>query len=598
MGIYAPRSGLGGIGGEALMKRRLFLFLTALLFLSAGEKPDRPNFVLITIDTWRADYLSASGSGRVQTPFLDGLAKEGSYLKRVDAPTPLTTPSHASILTGLYPKNHGIRDNSHFRLRESVRTMAQLFKEEGYRTIAVVSAAPLRDTYGLDRGFDVYDDQDIGVEGDEAIAPSSREGRASAERALRCANGAVNQSLFIWLHLYDPHFPYTPPSPFSDRYAADPYAGEVAYVDKVLGDFVKALRASRKGRWTVLVTGDHGEGLGENSEMTHGILLYKQTREVPLILWDSEKRPAAFGSGPKSLVDILPTVVELFSLRLCKGDGVSLFRSTSNSRWLFSETLCPSTEFGLNPGLSARRDDEIYIQHGTSFEVYREPDEGRNLIGAESRFAASADAETKRFFGEDLSPPSNLQLSDEELKSLESLGYVASSAAGRRKMSACDLREFSRDFWKYYNRGEMDRSKGTLDDALSCYGFLAKRYPNSPVFHLRVGYVLVMMGRFGEAKEEFATCVRLDPRNSDGLINLGNFMREERNFKAAEQFYLSAVSCERGKARAHYNLGMLYADDLKNGRLAAEHLRRFLELAPHAPERATAESTLNALSPK
>lgn len=577
------------------MKKNALLLLTVFLFISAAADHEKPNFLLVTIDTWRADYISASGSGRVQTPFLDKLAKEGSYLKRIDAPAPLTTPSHASILTGLYPINHGIRDNSHFRLRDNIKTMAQLFKENGYRTIGVVSAAPLKKNYGLNRGFDIYDDQGIGTEGDEALAPSRRDGRTSTDRALERVRTVNGGNIFVWLHLYDPHYPYAPPPEFRNTYPNDPYAGAVAYVDKVLSDFVTRLMAEKKGRWIVLITGDHGEGLGEKDEMTHGFLLYKQTREVPLILWDSEKKPGSFGAGSKNLVDIFPTVIELLSFRQSRCDGVSLFANTSNARWLFSEAFCPLMDFGLNPALLARKDDEIYIKHGTSVEVYQGSDEEKDLYETSKSFATAAQTELRKFFGGEEVPSPNLKLTDEELKALTSLGYIGSSSHVPQGATSCDLREFSKDFSRYFSRGEEERYKGHLDKALYYYGIMTNKYPNSHVLHLHKGYVLVEMKKFSEAKEEFIVCLKLDSRNSDALLNLGNIMKREGKFKEAEKFYCSALSCEEDKAWAHYDLGILYSEELKNNTQAIKHLQRFLELSPNAPQRSSVENLIKTL---
>jgi arylsulfatase A-like enzyme len=582
---------------EVGVKKSVLLFIAVILFISAAPDQSKPNFLLVTIDTWRSDYISASGCRKVQTPFIDKLAGEGSYIKRVDTPSPITTPAHASILTGLYPINHGIRDNSHFRLKDNIRTMAQLFKDSGFKTIAVISGAPLKRNYGLDRGFDVYDDEGLGtegVEGDDGMFPSSRDARKSAERALESAGKTQKGNVFIWLHLYDPHYPYTPPGEFLKKYPQDPYAGEVAYVDKVLGDFVPALMAGNKVRWIILVTGDHGEGLGENSEETHGFLLYKQTREVPLILWDSERKMDDFGTGAKSLIDIYPTVVELFSFQKSGCDGVSLFKNTSASRWLFSETLYPTMSFGANPAFLARKDDEICIRHGTSMEVYQGADEKNNLCETRKVFAAAAAAELKKFFGDGHAPSSNLKLTDEETKALASLGYIGSSQVPQ-KISSCDLREFSKDFTRYFSRGNRELAKGDLGKALFYYDMMIKEYPNSSVLHFDKGGLFVEMKRFSEAKEEFRTCLELDPRSGHAMLNLGNIMMMEGKPAEAEKFYLSSLSCEEDQALVHLNLGILYSQNLKNNNLAIKHLRRFLELCPDYAQRNNIENQIRAL---
>jgi tetratricopeptide (TPR) repeat protein len=577
------------------MKKATFLVLAVLFLISAIPNQKKPNFLLITIDTWRADYISASGSGKVQTPFIDKLAKEGNYIQRIDTPVTLTTPAIASIMTGLYPINHNIRDNSHFSLKDNVRTMAQVFKDNGYETIGVVSGAPLKKIYGLNRGFDFYDDEGFGEEGDDIVGLSSRNAGKSARRALESIKNAKSDKVFIWLHLYDPHYPYTPPPEFIKKYPRDLYAGEVAYVDKVLGDFVSGLMAEKKGDWRILLSGDHGEGLGEKDEETHGFLLYKQTREVPLILWDSEKKMAHFGKGTKSLVDIFPTVLDLFSFQQSGCDGVSLFSDTSNARWLFSETFCPLMDFGLNPALLARKDENIFVKHGTSVEIYQGPDEEKNLYEIRKGFAATAEAELKKFFGEGHIPSSSIKLTDEEIKTLGSLGYISSSSRTPQKISSCDLREFSKDYSSYFSLGESEYKRGHPDKALFYYDIMINKYPNSSVLRVHKGYVLIEMKKFRDAKEEFQACLKLDPKNSVAMVNLGNIMMTEGKPRDAEKFYLSSLSCEKDQAEAHLNLGILYSQYLKNNDLAIKHLTRFLELAPKASQRDDVENLIKVL---
>jgi arylsulfatase A-like enzyme len=241
----------------------------------------RPSILLVTIDTWRWDHIGVSGQRKVETPNLDRLAAEGAYVRRLQSTCPLTTPAHASLLTGLLPREHGIRDNQHFSLAPGIETLAQTFKESGYRTGAVISGAPLRRTYGLDRGFDAYEDSGLGVEGDNAFTPYSRPANAATDLALAWLRvQPADAPVLLWVHYYDPHWPYTPPDPFRDRYAATPYAGEVAFVDAQLGRLIETVRGDGRRDWIVAATGDHGEGLGDHGESTHGILLYGSTIDV------------------------------------------------------------------------------------------------------------------------------------------------------------------------------------------------------------------------------------------------------------------------------------------------------------------------------
>lgn len=562
----------------------------------SSEKKENPNFLLVTIDTWRADYISASGSGKVATPFLDSLAKEGAYLKAVDTTVPFTTPAHASIMTGLYPIHHGIRDNSHFRLGTGVMTMARMFRENGYHTIGVVSCAPLKKNYGLDAGFDIYDEEGLGREGVEiGDLATSRIGEKSAARAIELARKSPPGALFLWLHLYDPHYPYAAPGNFLNRYPGDRYAGEVAYIDDVLRRFSADLMRERKGRWIILVTGDHGEGLGDKGEETHGLLLYRQTREVPLILWDSARKEGSFGAGTKSLIDIFPTVAELFSFKAAPTDGTSLFKDTQESRWLFSESYYPTLSFGVNPSLLARKGGKIYIRHGTSSEIYLKEDEDRDMSKTEIDFAAKAESRLTDFFLARSIPPPNLTLSDEEAGELMSLGYI-SSPGMPLKILQCDLRTFSRDFSAYFSKGQEDIRRGDLETALGRYRMMLLKYPGSPLFHFETAGLLIQMKRFKEAKSELIACLKLDPGHSDALLNMGTMMRMEGRPREAEKFYLSSMKCEEDRALLHLDLGALYARDLKKNDLAVRHFKRFLELDPGYAQRSEVEAMIKTLS--
>ncbi len=577
------------------MRKLLLLVFLAFLFIHAAPSPEKPNLLLVTIDTWRADYISFSGSGRVRTPFLDSLAKEGSCIPDMETPSTITTPAHASILTGNYPSEHGIRDNTHFKLKENAVTMARLFKEAGYRTIGVISAAPLRKVYGLDNCFEDYDEEGVGPEGDGAMTPSSRTGATSAGRALELASGSKPGPLFLWLHLYDPHYPYSPPAEFGRQYPNDPYAGEVAYTDSVLAGFVPALLSKKPGTWIVIVTGDHGEGLGERDEMTHGFLLYKETRQVPFVLWRNDGRREKFGDGAKSLVDIFPTVCRMFSLRSTPCAGVSLFADTRDRRWLFSETYFPTFSFGANPAFSARRDGAIYIEHGTSREVYEDRGEKDNLYQARGDFAFQARKEMAGIFHAGDLPSPDLSMTSAELEALKSLGYMGSPTGAVRKVMSCDLREFSRDYTNYFSRGNEHRRKGELNQALLDYNSMAEKYPGSSVLHFEKGGLLMKMDRYKEAKDQFILCLKLDPGHTKAMVNLGNIYSREGNSREAENLYLSALKLEEGLAAAHINLAYLYYGDPGKKPLVISHLRRFLDLAPDSSQRAQVEATIREL---
>ncbi len=321
--------------------------------LRAGSRSlERPNVLLITIDTLRADKLGCYGSPRVKTPNIDQLAKKSVLFTRAYAHNPLTLPSHANILTGATPLYHGVHDNENFNLRDQFLTLAEYLKNRGYSTGAVVGAYPLDSRFGVAQGFDFYDDN---------VAPKGSPKNSAGERKAGDVAAVVKSWLkwqksewFLWMHVFDPHFPYEPPEPFLSQYPDKPYNGEVAYVDSVLGDLFRYLEAGDLfERTLVVLTSDHGESLGDHGEKTHGILAYNSVLWVPLVVFFPGLRPAKVDQ-PAAHVDIFPTICDLLGLeKPANLQGVSLASAIRGkpgpARLIYFESLEPYYNFGWAP---------------------------------------------------------------------------------------------------------------------------------------------------------------------------------------------------------------------------------------------------------
>jgi len=296
---------------------RVLLAAAALLAPAPAISPLAPNVLLITLDTLRPDALGWV-AGRNQTPALDALAREGFRFPGAVAPVPLTLPSHSSLLTGLLPRHHGVRDNGQV-LPAAVPTLAERLRQRGYATAGFVSGYPLRSLFGLDRGFDRYEDSlPLGAEGwRERPAPETT---ALALEWLRTAR----EPWFLWVHYYDPHDPYTPPRAFWKPGRRGTYDGEVAAVDHAIGS-LRAGLGPAKGSLLTVMTADHGEALGEHGEATHGFFVYDSTLLVPLVFsFPGRVRPGESRSAAR-LVDVAPTILDLLGLPpLLDTDGVSL----------------------------------------------------------------------------------------------------------------------------------------------------------------------------------------------------------------------------------------------------------------------------------
>jgi arylsulfatase A-like enzyme len=312
------------------------VFCLVAVCLGAGQaqkKASQPDVFLITIDTLRADHVHCYGYEAIQTPALDGLAKDGVRFSQAFTPSPITNTSHASILTGLLPSSHGVTDFA-VPLAPTHPTLAELLKGKGYHTAAFIGAVILDSMTlapGLDRGFDFYDNFPEHSQSKSRWGRVERRGADVVQHAESWMTAHAAGSHFVWIHLYDPHDPYEPPPPFSQTYKDRLYDGEIAYADSALDGFIGYLK--KTGRYDnalIIVVGDHGEGLGEHHEDTHGIFLYDSTTHVPLILKTPIKAPAQnrHAQVVKAQVrttDILPTIVDWLGIpppsRL---DGVSL----------------------------------------------------------------------------------------------------------------------------------------------------------------------------------------------------------------------------------------------------------------------------------
>jgi len=382
------------------MNRRLLLvlgiplvFAAAAGLLASAHRRTTPkgrpglNVLLVTVDTLRADALGSYGDRQAATPVLDRLAAAGVRFERARAHNVVTLPSHANILSGRYPFEHGLRDNAGYRFPAGLDTLATLLKVRGYRTGAFVSAFPLDSRFGLDRGFDVYDDRLGDPERVASLRMTERPGTETVAAARSFLTADPDRPWFCWVHLYEPHAPYEPPAMLAARFAEAPYKGEVAAADAALGPLLEPLLSQGPdGRTLVVLTSDHGESLGEHGEKTHGVFAYESTLRVPLILF----APALFGpravADPVRQVDILPTVLEAVAAPLPPGlPGRSLLASAGGQPLApaasYFEALTAAATRGWAPLHGIVRSERKYIRLPLPelYELAADPAERSNL---------------------------------------------------------------------------------------------------------------------------------------------------------------------------------------------------------------------------
>ncbi|MHC4215388.1 MAG: sulfatase, partial [Planctomycetota bacterium] len=329
--------------------------VVAALFFWGGNFFGREirNVLLISIDTCRADRLSCYGYRRKTTPNIDAIAEEGILFENAITPATMTLPAHCSMLTGTIPPYHGVHDNPDYQLAESNVTLAEMLTDKGFTCGAAVSAFIMDSEFGLDQGFDVYDDRfDKEI---KSLGTVERRGSELTDHAISWLQKHHNENFFLFLHYYDPHFPYEPPEPFGSKFIGNPYAGEVAYTDHCIGQVIKKLKELDLYDSTLLViTSDHGEALGEHSEGTHGYFVYQSTLKVPLIFKVPGRRKAVRITDDVSLIDIVPTICGLMEIPVptwVQGRDLSRYFSKKSysapERYLYCESFIP-TKYDCN----------------------------------------------------------------------------------------------------------------------------------------------------------------------------------------------------------------------------------------------------------
>jgi choline-sulfatase len=445
---------------------RLVAPLTALALLHCRAAPPQParHLVLVTIDTLRADRIGAYGNKSVETPHLDALARDGARALDASVPAPLTRPSHVTLLSGLYPAEHGIRDNVSTALREDVPTLAERLKSAGFTTAGFVSSVVLSRQSGLGRGFDTYSDHfDVGP-GDDDTRPLDsiqRRGDLPTAEAIAWLETKRDSRKFVWLHLYDPHDPYEPPEPYASRYAGRPYDGEVSWSDELVGRLDEALsRLGIRDETLLVVTSDHGEGLGEHGEDTHGYFVYESSLAVPLLLRGPGIVPGLELRTTTRSVDLAPTVLDLLGVPFgarAPMSGRSLAATLRGGpepplEATYAESLTPLLHYGWSD-LRTLRDGRfkyILAPRPELYDLKDDPGETRNLIdSSKAQAAALHGALAKRLAAEKASSesmPAAAAVPPEMLEQLGALGYIGAGGAGLTARTGIDPKDKLDDY--------------------------------------------------------------------------------------------------------------------------------------------------------
>ncbi len=553
-----------------------------------------PNVLLVSVDTLRADHLGTYGA-RVKTPVIDRLAEEGVVFEKTIASVPVTLPSHTSLFTGSYPIAHGVRDNGSFRLADEHETIAETFKKAGYETAAFIGSFALDSRFGLDQGFDLYDDYYGDTSSYSDFGISERPADEVLEPALEWMMERTEKPWFAFIHLWDPHHPYLPPSPFKESHPEDLYAGEIAYVDDALGRFLNELeKLNQLDNTLIVLTADHGEGLGDHGEKTHGMFAYESTLHVPLILhWNGVLPGGRRIPARVRLIDATPTVIELAGrdpLPSYQGDSlVPLILDPSGEEG--RQTYFEAMAFNLNrnwaplTGLYDGNDKYVDLPIPELYDLAHDPGELRNR--------ADEDVETIEGMREILEGviASNSTEESREIKTsavdsetaarLQALGYVVDPGQPRGSQ------EFTEDddpkrlvhLSDKLDEGVAYHAAGRSEEAKRLFREIIAERPSFSNAHANLAHVLQETGQLGEAIQVLENALEKGYQTRTMMGRLGLYLQESGDIEKSVQVLESVIETDPTYAEAYNYLSTSYA---QLGRMqdAVQTVRKLLDLDP------------------
>jgi choline-sulfatase len=586
-----------------------------LLFLASCQAPGRKpasatetvarqrrlNLVLVTIDTLRADRLGCYGYARAETPNLDAVAKSGALFETAVTQTPLTTPSHASMFTGLYPTVHKVRDTGGFILQTPHKTLAEILQQQGWETAAFVGSSVVGRHFGLNRGFTVFDDE-MPKSDPRSAATENPERRAGevVERATTWLTSQSHRPFFLWVHVYDPHFPYDPPSPFREKYRDRPYDGEVAYTDRELGRLFAALARKSPENTLVAVLSDHGESLAEHGEYTHGIFLYDSTLRIALLLVGPGVPKGLRVKQQAQIVDLLPTVLDLMGVQAPRVQGISLTPALRGKQlrplYSYAETLYPKINHGWAELRGMRTDKWMYIRAPKPelYDLARDPAETANVIGAHPAEVSDLEAHLKTVLaaeGSDrVEKVETTRVDQHTMAQLKSLGYLGGSSGGQfsltgtgpdpkdrvgvlkaifLSMSAAKtpaqriamlrpkLAGDPADPGLYYHLGDAYSKAGRYPEELQLYQDGLRHGLQNAWLYARIGRLYIQQGDKVEAIAALEKAVRADPSDCDSLNNLAMAYLETQRIEDSERTFKWILATNDRYALAYNGLGLI-----------------------------------------
>src|SRR5713226_1790640 len=582
----------------ALSRRVAFLWIVCLLPSGGlvGEVKHAPNVVVVTIDTLRADHLGCYGYTKI-SPNIDAFAADNARFERAYTPVPVTLPAHTAIFTGTYPTLSGMHDFSGNKLNPKQSTLASVLRQQGYTTGAVIGSAVLDSRFGLNQGFDFYYDHfDFNRLQESNLEEMERPGNVVADLALDWLGKNYHSKFFLWMHLYDPHFPYRPPAPFSEQYKDRPYDGEIAFADAQVGRLIAFLKAKDLYRNTLIVlSGDHGESLGEHGEKTHGFFIYNATLHIPVIIHLPQAPAAKTVPELVSLADLMPTILRALKVEVpAQVQGRSLLawmtpKKDVDSRNLYAETFLPRLHFNWSELRSVETANYQFIDAPKPelYDLSKDPGETLNLYAEKKAVADELRARLNKLIQQ---YSANQELAEQTgldpalMERLKSLGYAGFSGGGSPTITdralpdpkdRIQVYELISDAIAESQHGEYLSSTEKLTATL-------KTERNSVPVHYLLGLNYYRLREYPKAVAQLERVLQLSPEYALAAFQLGLAYARAGDFERAIPALKRALELDATNFSAAYNLGIVYEQKQMVPEAMAA-FRHALSIAPDYP---------------
>lgn len=580
---------LWGVVGGIILIAFAGWFFFPLHKIEKVKRTSDVNILLITLDTTRADRLGCYGYEKAETPNLDFLARNGVRFENVYCQVPLTTPSHCTILTGTYPLFHQVHNNGLYRLPSQIETLAEILSKREFETAAFVASFTVDSRFGLDQGFEVYDDTFVEDQAFKGLN-SERKAEKVYQSFVKWLENRRRDLFFCWVHFFDPHLPYNPPPPYKDKFDERPYDGEIAYMDEHIGKILEILRSKNLLENTLLVlAGDHGEAFGEKEERGHGIFLYDETLRVPLIFYAEKYLPKGLVIKSRvRLIDVFPTILDFLNIPIPREvQGEPLIPCIQGRRkkdlTTYIETYFPFENYGWSPLIGLVDGEWKYIKAPKEelYNLKHDPNEERNLIEIKSKVAQKERKKLEEIIAQYSSKISVTEaakrvLTREEKEKLRSLGYVdySSSPSAGPLPDPKDMIEelrLTQQAEFYENQDKFDKAAQVYEKMLSlrpnnqtAYANLAlvcaklnkfdqavdillkgvSLFPNSIVLLSRLAHTYLVMGKLKKSLDVWKKVLEIEPQYFDGLLGVAWILDLMGQKEESLKFYEKALEIE------------------------------------------------------